>query len=1523
MNCDSDNFIEMATKIAIVGMSCRLPGANDLREFWRNLVDGIESVRASTSEELQLSGLPREILEDSRFITACGRLDGVEEFDAAYFGMTKSIAEITAPQQRLLLELSQHALDDSGYCPENFSGRIGIYTAIESSDYERVHLLTRPDLYDSLGEKNLQLVNDIPFSATQVAYKLNLNGPAVGVTTACSSSLVAVHMACKSLLAYEADMMLAGGASYSVNQHTGYLYRDGGIASRDGHCRPFDKDASGTVNGNGGGMVVLKRLADAINDGDSIYAVIEASAINNDGGDKVNYSAPGIASQSEVISEALDLAGINADQVSYVETHGTGTLLGDPIEIAALTEAFREHTQKRQYCALGAVKANLGHLGCAAGVAGLIKTALALYHRQIPPAINFSSPNPKLNIEDSPFYITSENRYWSSESNERIAGVSSFGMGGTNAHVILSGREQQAYSDCGKPVHVIPISAKTQRSLDENVRAVKKFIEENDAVSISDVAFTLQSGRKLHPFRQAFTLDSRSDIGQQIKKTVLPETGATTAPKRLFMMFPGQGNQWAGMAKSLYDHESVFRDEADHCFRYLQDKHDLQLRSILFDSPVSDTATDNKLKSTRFAQIGLFVVEYALAKTLLGYGIKPEAMIGHSIGEYVAATLAGVFSLDDALTVVVRRGQLMQALPEGGMAAVALAETELKAKLPDLVDVAAVNRNDQTIVSGPTEVITAFIESLAKEGIAATRLHTSHAFHSRMMDGCLNDFRQLMKGIKLNKPAISFFSNVHGRLIANDEAGNPEYWITHLRQPVKFFEGLQNMLQGGEAVCLEVGPGNSIATVFSSHSGLRDKSQVFNCMSSHNKAEADITVFTKSLAMLWQSGIDICWASAYRGERRRRVHLPGYIFDKQRYWIEKSLSSAERIETKPALSSAHTEVSGKSTVEDNWLYIPCWEQTILPSATALQDETWMLVGNNELLHNALEAQLQCGGKSLVRVKFGEHYSHEEENLFLVNPERVDHFKKVLTALPANTHKKLIYGVDNAESCNPGQERQNFYHAVNLYKAIEETDSRENSNLLVIGSGTTSLSDEDRIKPAMSMMVALCRSVNAESGKTKWAFVDVQDNIWRNSVSSVWQARLLITECRGGLDDAYVSYRGSGRFVVAYKEVESVPHEQSIPAFKTGEVYVITGGLSGIGYEIAKHLAEKYSARLILLSRNAPSYPGPEHLPKAGSDSVQKIACLESLGAEVCSFPVDVSNRKKLQLAFAQAEEQLGRIAGVIHAAGVAGGGMLAIKDNADFEATFAAKVEGTESIIDYLRDKQPDFIFLFSSLNAIKSAPARADYAAANAYMDAMAAKYSIESGLPVVSCNWGGWKETGMLHDLLESKGNSLSDEVESLYFSIDEGIRIFENAMGLGLANVVASKTPVSRSLQYPVVDKPEQPTTVITGSEDVKSDNICRFESGIRRTLAGIWSDTLGTAPVSDTQNFFECGGNSLLASQVVFQIQRKFDISFSLSQFLQNPTISATEREIIEIRAGQEDLDVLEEILSTLEQATGTN
>ncbi len=886
--------------IAVIGMVGRFPGASDLDTFWRNLRDGVESIARFSADELAAAGIDPGVYSTPSYVPAGGVIEGIDLFDAAHFGYSPREAQTIDPQQRILLECAWEALEHAGYDAERYAGAIGVYVGVGLSTYLLSVLYPNRHLLAGVDGLQLTLGNDKDYAATRISYKLNLNGPSININTACSTSLVAIHLACQSLLSGECDMALAGGACITVPHKAGYLYREGSIASPDGHCRAFDAAAQGTVGGNGAGVVVLKRLVDALADGDTIHAVVKGSAVNNDGAAKVGYTAPSIHGQARVIREALAMAGVDSATIGYIEAHGTGTPLGDPIEVAALTQAFGQSESSernvRRYApssiALGSAKANIGHLDTAAGVAGFIKTVLALQHKQIPPSLHYQRPNPQIDFAAGPFYVNAALLEWPEAATPRRAGVSSFGIGGTNAHVVLEEAPTPTLSTSARHDHVVVLSARTAAALDVATERLMDYLRAQPDCSLADVAYTLQVGRRAFAHRRMLVGHDVDDVvsalAGQTPGRMLTRTTTASEPRVAFL-FPGQGAQYANMGAELYRSEPVFRDTLDQCLSLLRSQSGIDPHPVLFPPPqVVETATE-QLRQTALAQPALFSIEYALAQLWMAWGIRPAAMLGHSLGEYVAACLSGVFSLEDALRLVAARGRLMQEMQPGAMLSIALPEEELRPLLRDGVALAAINAPALCVASGPRQAITALSQQLVAQGVECQRLHTSHAFHSAMMDPMLDAFAEQVASVRLHPPTLPFISNMTGTWITAADATDPHYWSRHARQPVHFAAGVGELLADPTGVLLEVGPGRTLATLArqsSARSGASGDGMVLASLPQARDSQPSTVLLMTTLGKLWLAGAPVDWHAFSRGEARRRVPLPTYPFERQRYWID-------------------------------------------------------------------------------------------------------------------------------------------------------------------------------------------------------------------------------------------------------------------------------------------------------------------------------------------------------------------------------------------------------------------------------------------------------------------------------------------------------------------------------------------------------------------------------------------------------------------------------------------------------------
>ena len=901
--------------IAIIGMAGIFPGARDVEEFWRNLRAGVESIRTLTEDELRGAGVETRLLDDPAFVRTVPEPLDFKRFDAELFGLHPREAACLDPQHRMLLETAWHALEDAGQAPERCAGRIGVFAGTAQSAYLQQNLLPYLDPAERPSDLELRLATDQEFLATRIAYKLNLRGPAINVSTACSTALVAVHLACRSLLDGECELAAAGAAAVESPEPTGYRYQAGWITSRDGHCRPFDAKAGGTVFGSGAGVVVLKRLDRALADRDNILAVIRGSAVNNDGAAKVGFAAPSVEGQAAVIVAAQKAAGVTGDTIDYVEAHGTGTALGDPIEIAALTQAFRASTTKAATCALGSVKANIGHLSRAAGIAGLIKTVQALRHREIPPSLHCDEPNPAIDWAGGPFFVNTTLRAWEAPADRpRRAAVSSFGVGGTNAHLILEEAPAPLLGQTSQPWQLLTMSARSEAALSESTAALADHLAQEQDGDLADVAFTLQVGRHAFAERRIAVCRDRASAIELLRASPVEtrdeaNRSSGTAPSIVFM-FPGQGAQYVGMARGIYEAVASFRADVDRCAEALGPELDLDLRHVLFAEPDRAAEATALLARTRLTQPALFTIEWALARLFMRWGIRPDAMIGHSIGEHTAACLAGVMDVESTLLLIARRGRLMESLPAGRMLAVHLTEDEARNLCSDEISLAAVNAPRLCVLAGPVDAMATLIGRLAEQGIDHHLLRTSHAFHSKMMDGALASFTAEMARHPSGNPEIPYVSGVTGKWITPADATSPDYFSRLLRGTVRFSDGLRTLAGLDNAIFVEIGPGRSLCTLGRQHREL-DNHQVFSSVRSASEGRSDREVVLRTLGGLWLHGARIDWGAVHSGEQCRRVPLPGYPFQRREHWVSRTgaTSAAPRGAASPPSSRSPAQAA--------------------------------------------------------------------------------------------------------------------------------------------------------------------------------------------------------------------------------------------------------------------------------------------------------------------------------------------------------------------------------------------------------------------------------------------------------------------------------------------------------------------------------------------------------------------------------------------------------------------------------------
>ncbi len=884
---------EQEKGVAIVGMAGRFPGADNVDKFWDNIKNGVESITRFSRDDLELPP-PADDENADDYVCAKGLLDDIDMFDARFFGYLPKEAEVMDPQHRIFLEICWEAMERGGYDPSRYPGAVGVFGGCYMDTYVLNNLCSdetfRRRLVESIqvGSLQTELGNDKDYLATRVAYKLGLRGPAMTLQTACSTSLVAIATACQSIESYQCDMALAGGVTIVLPQRKGYFYKEGGMLSPDGHCRPFDKNAAGTVFSNGAAVVLLKRAEDALRDGDTIYAVIRGYATNNDGGEKLSYTAPSVDGQAEVISLALGMGGVDARSVGYVEAHGTATPLGDPIEVAGLTTAYRRDTNDKQYCALGSVKANLGHLDCASGAIGLIKTSLALNEKLLPPLLHFKAPNPKIDFADSPFYINAELQHWESDGPRR-AGVSSFGVGGTNAHIVVEEGSAAKADPVRRDHELIILSACSEAALENQAARLAAHFEDHPDADFADAAHTLQIGRKQFEHRRIVVASDPKDAALKLRDA--PRVGAianASAPEVVFM-FPGQGAQYPGMGRDLYYSEPVYRN-AINCIAdvFLVDEHcGRDVRDFLLwdeGSTLSEEEATRELANTANTQPALYAIECALAELIKSWGVVPAGVIGHSIGEFAAAAIAGVFSLEDGARLVAARASAMQAQPPGRMAAVMQNEDDLRDKLPERTSIAAINAPGACVVSGDNDGIAALMRRLEAEGVPATPLKTSHAFHSPMMEGARAALVERAKSLTMAPARIDFYSTSAGERMNGDTLTDPEYWGDEMMRPVLFCDALRAAGEGDVArLYVELGPGRTL-TGFA-HRILGPAVKAFPSLATAGAQGDDVAAILETLGSLWANGASPDWDALTVG-RRRRVPLPTYAFERKRFWVD-------------------------------------------------------------------------------------------------------------------------------------------------------------------------------------------------------------------------------------------------------------------------------------------------------------------------------------------------------------------------------------------------------------------------------------------------------------------------------------------------------------------------------------------------------------------------------------------------------------------------------------------------------------
>jgi acyl transferase domain-containing protein/acyl carrier protein len=1331
--------------IAIVGMAGRFPGARDLDQFWHNVRDGVESLDNLSEADLDAAGVVPVLRNDPNFVRKATCVENADLFDSAFFGFSPREADVIDPQQRVFLECAWEAMEHAGYVPEASEDRVvGVYAGASINTYLLAQILRNKEVIDKVGAYQIMLANDKDFLCTRVSYKLDLRGPSMTVQTACSTSLVAVEVACRALNRHQCDMALAGGVSINFPQRSGYLYEDGMIFSPDGHCRPFDVEARGTRAGAGAGIVVLKRLADALTDRDTIYAIVLGAAINNDGSGKAGYTAPSVDGQVEVIAMAQALAGVDPRTISFIETHGTATPLGDPIEIAALTEVFRASTSDVGFCRLGALKANLGHLDAAAGVAGLIKAVLALTHREIPPLVNFRAPNPQLELESSPFAASAQGQAWISDGAPRRAGVSSFGIGGTNAHVVLEEAPAASHGTSPHDSHLIVLSAKTASALEQSALRLAAHLETYPVTSLTDVEWTLQGGRKHFAHRRILVASDAAQAATMLREP--PRSPNLTSVhdggvRPVAFLFSGQGSQHVRMGHEVYRSERVYREALDRCAAIFEPHLGVDIRRV-----VAGDLGEEAITETRLAQPVLFSTAYALAHLWMHWGITPAAMLGHSIGEYVAAHLAGVFSLEHAIAVVAARARLMQELPPGRMAAVQLSPEELRGRLGNDVEIAAVNASALCTVSGTTAAIEELVKALEADGIGVRPLHTSHAFHSAMMEPMLEPFTAALRSVLFSAPTIPYISNVSGTWITPEEATSPDYYATHLRRPVQFEAGIRRLAEDPALFFLEVGPGNALKTMARTCLSKDRGRHTASSLPHPQEQRPETQVLHESLGRLWLSGAAVDWRGFHADSTPRRIPLPTYPFERKRHWVEAVVDQP---------SSTPTDVRIAAKVDD-WFYVPSWIRDVAVASTPCQVQgIWLVLGQPGTLLTELMAGLRDAGTSPIFVRPAHSFRRVDESTFDVRPAVADDISALVKEIGGRQETvagAIVHWNSIREGISPDGDLAGYSALVALAEGVQDVASQSSFRVIVATEGGESVLDEPVINPEAALARGPVLTLPMELPGLNMRAVDLE--MVDGRVDPKRAVRALLDEASSVDAQPFVARRGSRRWLRRFERVrlpEAAPG--SLP-LKSGGLYLITGGMGGIGLTLARWLASEMSARVLLTGRSA--LPPPEEwdgllaqgaLDQRRRSIIAELRQMEQAGGAVLTACADAADAAAMRHAIDAARSRWGEIDGVIHAAGMGGSGSIAFLKNAnDVRKVFAPKISGLRVLTEILGDRPLDFVVLMSSINAVVSAPGLSDYSAANAFLDAFAESTMRPHGWKrIVALDWGAWQDVGM----------------------------------------------------------------------------------------------------------------------------------------------------------------------------------
>jgi acyl transferase domain-containing protein len=1430
--------------IAIIGMSGRFPGAPTIEQFWENLRAGVESLTYFSDEELLAAGIEPALLAHPDYVRARPVLheSQVECFDAAFFGYNPREAALLDPQHRLFLECCWEALERAGYDPQRYPGQIGVFGGANISTYLHT-LLRQPTLLKSLQEifngYQVALSMDKDALTTLVSYKLGLTGPSVAVQTFCSTSLVAVHLASQSLQRGECDMALAGGVSVRVPVKTGHLYQEGGQESPDGHCRAFDARAQGSMFGDGCGVVTLKRLSDALADGDTILAIIKGSAMNNDGSLKVSFTAPGVAGQVAAIEAALANAQVTADSISYVEAHGTGTELGDPIEVTALTKAYRTHTERTQFCMLGSVKTNIGHLDRAAGVSGLIKTVLALQHEELPASLHYETPNPQIDFGQSPFVVNQRLTPWKRGPQVRRAAINSLGMGGTNAHIILEEGPQPQLTHEGRAWQLLLLSARSASSLEAACQNLGVHFQTHPELHLADAAYTLQVGRSVFPYRRMLVCQDMAEATTLLLDPTHQRTLTACEELRdrpVALLFPDSGEQFSALAVELYLQERIFRSWVDRCCDILETYGAGDLRGVLFSvEPLArgqklhdlatrlqdpayyqaavQTATE-RLQQPALAQPATFILEYALAKLLMHWGIQPQAMLGYGPGEYVAACLADVLALEDALLLVGIRAHLLSSA-----------------------------------------------QSVTSEQI---QQHTPRIPYVSSLTGCWMTEQQL-----------SSFTYASCQGQTNSE-------------PVSFTNCLKLLLAQADLLLLETG-GQTLSQRAQHYLSETQTNApwIVSTLASGN-APVMHTLLT-ALGKLWLAGVRLDWHSFSAQERRQRVVLPTYPFERQRYWLA-------NIDQQTSVQTASPDA--KLPDLRDWFFAPVWTQAPLATkglltAQSMAASCWLLLADECGLSTQIDRQLRELGQTVITVWPGQIFSQTDEQTYTLPLASRADFALLLKELHRRGQKPErilhMWSLTREQATVEQALSRGFYSLLALAQALGDYEEYT-CEIALISQQMQDVLGNERLDPIQATLLGPCRVIPQEYTFLRCRSIDIVLPEITNDATCVTLARQLLDELSNKQGEAVVALRGTRRWLPQFEPVPQDKPVEPHPLLRQRGVYLLTGGLGGLGLAMAAWLAHTYQARLALIGRHGlpprqqwPAWLAEHEASEQTAQRISRVLELERLGAQVIVLQADVADAADLRKAVEQTTQTFGALHGVLHIAGVPGTGLMQFKTAQQAAQVLAPKVQGTLNLAEALQGCTLDFLALFSSVTATTGGgPGQVDYCAANAFLGAYA-RSRANAPYPTIAIDWSEWQwnawEAG-LADYGAIARAYFQENRQRLGITFAEGNEAFQRVLASGFAHLVVSTQDFRRVAEQSqfftaaeVLKRTRQQwSPVARHQRPTLASSYISPGSELEQQIAAIWEDLLGIAPVGLHDNFFELGGNSLLGIELIGRLRR---------------------------------------------------